>query len=244
MYNRDGSPRGTWYDPLGFVGLDKVPPPPEALKLLEGNCSEVAARQKELNKLIPQKADELQALGIKLKGMEDNPHLAKQHSAQEKKLQALANDVRNLRREQSENAALLQSLSYRLEQMRSGDTGGARAHIHHLAVPVATVQARFGHAAETWAAISLSLILFIIAGLIFFAPHYLWAGLAVIFILFLVLESVLRGAFVGTVARITLVLAMLAALILFLHFWRYVVVGALLAMGVYLLFERLRELTG
>lgn len=27
MYNRDGSPRGSWFDPLGFAGLDKVPPP-------------------------------------------------------------------------------------------------------------------------------------------------------------------------------------------------------------------------
>jgi hypothetical protein len=244
MYNRDGSPRGAWYDPLGYVGLDKVPPPPEALALLEGNCAEVTARQKDLEKLIPQKADGLQALGIKLKGMENNPHLAKQHSTLEKKLQALADEVRNMRREQSENAALLQSLTYRLERLRSGEPGGSRAHIRHLAVPVKTVQVRFGQAAETWAAMSLSLMLFIIAGLVFFAPHYVWAGLVVIFILFVVLESILRGAFVGTVARITLVLAMLAALILLFHFWRYVIVGALLAMGAYLLFERLRELTG
>lgn len=27
MYNRDGTPRGSWFDPLGFSGLDKVPPP-------------------------------------------------------------------------------------------------------------------------------------------------------------------------------------------------------------------------
>jgi hypothetical protein len=244
MYNRDGSPRGAWYDPLGFVGLDKVPPPPQALELLEADCAEVSARQKELEKLIPQKADSLQALGIKLKGMEDNPHLARQHFALERRLAALADEVRGLRRERSENAALLQGLRFRLERLRSGDTGGARAHIRHLAVPVKAVQARFGQAAETWAAISLSLMLFAVAGLVFFAPRYLWGGLAVIFILFLVLESILRGAFVQTVARTTLVLAMLAALILFFQFWRYVIVGGLLAMGIYLLFERLRELTG
>jgi uncharacterized membrane protein len=39
------------------------------------------------------------------------------------------------------------------------------------------------------------------------------------------------------------VLAMIAAVILFFHFWKYVIVGLLAAMGVYLLFERLRELT-
>ena len=39
MYNRDGSPRGSWYDPLGFAGLDKVPPPPLAMLMLEAGLS-------------------------------------------------------------------------------------------------------------------------------------------------------------------------------------------------------------
>jgi hypothetical protein len=244
MYNRDGTPRSAWYDPLGFVGLDKVPPPPQAFKLLETNCAEITARQEELEKLIPKKADELQALGIKLKGMEDKPHLARQHAALEKKIASLAEDVKGLRRERSENATLLQGLTFRLEQLRSGETGDPRAHIHQLAVPVKMVQARFGRASETWAAVSLSLMLFAIAALVFFAPDYLWAGLAMITLLFVLFESILRGAFITTVARITLILAMVAAFILFIHFWKYIIVGVLLAMGIYLLFQRLREIAG
>ncbi len=103
---------------------------------------------------------------------------------------------------------------------------------------------RFDRAAETWAAISLSLLLFAIAGLIFFTPHYLWAGLASILILFLVIESILRGAFIRTVANLTLVMAMLASLILFLHFWKWIILAALLVMGISLMVQRLRELTG
>ena len=34
MYERSGEPRRSWYDPLGFVGLDKEPPPPAARGLL------------------------------------------------------------------------------------------------------------------------------------------------------------------------------------------------------------------
>jgi uncharacterized membrane protein len=244
MYNRDGTPRGTWYDPLGFAGLDKVPPPPQAIRLLEANCAEIAARQEELERLVPQRTDALQALGVKLKGMEDNPHLARQYAVLEKKINGLAEEVKGMRRERSENAAMLQGLRYRLDCLRSGQAGDPRAHIRHLAVPVQASSARFNRATETWAAISLSLVLFTIAALVFFAPQYLAAGLALILLLFLVLESILRGAFVPTVARTTLVLAMLAALILLFHFWKYVLVGALVAMGVYLLLERLRELTG
>jgi hypothetical protein len=244
MYNRDGSPRGSWYDPLGFAGLDKVPPPPQALGYLQENCDEVTARQKELETLIPKKAGDLQTLGVKLKGMEGNPHLAKQYAALEKKSAALAEEVKGLRREQSENGALLEGLTERLDRMKAGVQDAPRAHVHHLAEPVHETQMRFGHAAETWAAISLSLMLFAIAALIFFAPKFIWAGLVIIMILFVLAESVLRGAFVDTMSRITLFLALISALILFIHFWAYILVVGLVALGVFLMLQRLRELTG
>jgi hypothetical protein len=244
MYNRDGSPRNSWFDPLGFAGLDKVPPPPQALGYLQKNCDEVAARQAELENLIPHKAGDLQTLGIKLKGMEGNPHLAKQYAVLEKKSNALAEEVKNLRREYSENAALLQGLTQRLERMKAGVQDEPRAHVRHLAEPVRAMRVRFGRAAETWAAISLSLMLFAIAALIFFAPSFIWAGLVIIMILFVLTESILRGAFIETMTRITLFLAMVSALILFFHFWEYIVVGGLVALGVFLMWQRLRELTG
>ena len=226
MYNRDGSPRGAWYDPLGFAGLDKVPPPPQALQMLSANCQTVSQRQTELEKLVPEKAAELQVLGMRLKGMEGNPHLARQHAALEKEIATHSNEVRTLRRELFENSALLQGLTRRLEHLQAGVQDSPQAHIRKPAIPDDPGQAlRFDRAAETWAAVSLSLLLFVIAGLIFFAPHYIWAGLAAILILFVTAESILRGAFVQTVGRITLLLA-------------------LLVMGVSLMVQRLRELTG
>jgi hypothetical protein len=112
-------------------------------------------------------------------------------------------------------------------------------------VPEDPTQAlRFDRAAETWAAVSLSRLLFVIAGSIFFGPHKPWAGLAVILILFVTIESILRGAFVQTIGRITLSLAMLASVILFIHFWKWIIVAALLAMGVSLMVQRMRELAG
>ena len=58
----------------------------------------------------------LQSLGIKLKAMEGNPHLAKQYAALEKEIDAFSNEVHALRREHSENTALLQGLTRRLER--------------------------------------------------------------------------------------------------------------------------------
>jgi hypothetical protein len=245
MYNRDGTPRGSWYDPLGFAGLDKVPPPPQMQKLLTENCSLLSHRQEELQDMIPRKAVELQAMGARQKGIEGNPHLSRQYAALEKEINSLSAEVRNLRREVSENTALLQGLNGRLEQLGAGRQDDPHAHIRHLAVPDDPTQVlRFDRAAETWAAVSLSLLLFAIAALIFFAPGYIWTGLAIILILFVVAESFLRGAFVQTVGRITLLLAMITALILLVHFWKWVIVGALVVMGISLMIQRLRELTG
>ncbi|MCX7754591.1 MAG: Vps62-related protein [Anaerolineales bacterium] len=243
MYNRDGSPRGAWYDPLGFAGLEKIPPPSQALALLEENCEKLSARQAELHGLIPKKAVELQLLGIKLKGMEGNPHLARQYAALEKVKDALRAEVRALRREFSENAALLESLTNRLERLRQGLQDDPQAHIHHLAAPAPAAQIRFERAAQTWAAISLSLLLFTLAGLMVFTPAHLGAGLFVATLLFIVTESVLRGAFVETVAGITTLLAVVSALILLFHFWYWILVALLLAAAVFLLAQRLRELT-
>ncbi len=242
MYNRDGFPRGAWYDPLGFAGLDKVPPPNVALRLLEENCASVAARQTALDELIPAKADELQAVGMKLKGMEENPHLAKQHAALARQIAALSAEVRALRRENSENGALLQGLTGRLERLRQGGQDSPRAHIHHLAEPAQTAHIRFKRLAETWAALSLSLLLFGVVALMLLTPKFLIPGLTVIILLFIVAESILRGAFVHTITVITTLLAMVSALILVLHFWYWILIGALLITAVFLMAQRLREM--
>jgi hypothetical protein len=244
MYNRDGSPRNSWYDPLGFAGLDKVAPPNEVSGLLEKNRSDVTDRQTSLATLMEDKADQLQSLGTKQRSTEGNPHLAKQDAALQKQMTVLADELRGLRREHSENAALLEGLVRELEWTRRGLRDDARAHIHHLIMPDKTAGRRFQRLGETWAAISLSVLLFGIVLMLVVAPRFLGAGLAVITLLFVVLESVLRRAFIHTVSELTALLALIASLILLVHFWHWILIGVLLAVATFLLFQRVHELTG
>ena len=85
--------------------------------MLESDCLLVTKRQEELEKLIPEKAVDLETLGMKLKGMEGNPHLAKQYGALEKEINSRSAEVRTLRREYSENTALYQGLTQKLLQL-------------------------------------------------------------------------------------------------------------------------------
>src|SRR5215203_5455589 len=70
MYDRDGSPRASWFDPLGFAGLDRVPPPPVELDLLSAEVERLRGRQSALAEEIARNAAELQRLGLRLESME------------------------------------------------------------------------------------------------------------------------------------------------------------------------------
>ncbi len=244
MYNRDGTPRAAWYDPLGFAGLDKVPCPPEALPLLEKNIADLSARQDELDMLVPEKVDELQVLGARLKSLESQPHLAREYGTLQKNIVTLTDAVHVMRRECSENAAVLESMNRRFDRLKQGIPDDPHGHIRYLAMPVKSTHMRFARVAQAWAAISLSALLFAIVALLLLAPRFLPAGLAMITLLFIVIESFLRGAFIHTVGEVTVLLAVIASIILFLHFWFWILILALLGMATFLLFQRLRELTG
>jgi hypothetical protein len=149
-----------------------------------------------------------------------------------------------MRREASENAAMLESMGSRIERLRQGLPDDPHAHIRYLATPVKTMRMRYARVAQAWAAISLSALLVAIVALLLLAPRFLPAGLAIITLLFIVIESFLRGKFIHTVGEVTVLLAVIASIIIFLHFWFWILIAALLSLAAFLLFQRLRELTG
>ncbi len=135
-------------------------------------------------------------------------------------------------------------MNRRFDRLKQGIPDDPHGHIRYLAMPVKSTHMRFARVAQAWAAISLSALLFAIVALLLLAPRFLPAGLAMITLLFIVIESFLRGAFIHTVGEVTVLLAVIASIILFLHFWFWILILALLGMATFLLFQRLRELTG
>jgi hypothetical protein len=87
----------------------------------------------------------------------------------------------------------------------------------------------------------LSLLLVGLFALILWSPGNVWAGVIVLIIVFVVGESFLRGTFVRTVNRVAVILALAAAVILFVHFWKEVVLAILIGLAGFLIVQRLRE---
>ncbi len=242
MYNRDGSPRGAWYDPLAFAGLDKEPPPMAAIGLLEQNCARLEERRAEIDQMTDERVVELHAIGAQLAGMQGNPHLRKPHRLLAERSADLREELSGLRKERSENEAVLSALQLRLARLKAGRRDDPRAHIRELAEPVAPSAMRFNRAAETWGAVSLSFILFGIVALLVVARGYLWVGLIIMLIALVVIESILRGEYTRTVTGIAAVLAVFTAILLVINYWLWVIVVLLAVPAFFLLVQKVREL--
>jgi hypothetical protein len=239
MYDRDGSPRPSWFDPLGFAGLAEVTPPPGELEVMEGECGRLEARRGELERLIAHETLLLRQLGVRLKSMAGSPHLASESARLEVQALEQAATLTGLRRERSENDAVLEELRRRVERPRDEDD--ARAHIRRAAEPVPPSKMRFARVAELWAALSISALLVGLAVLILASPSNVWAELIILLITFVVGESVLRGTFVRTINRVAVILALVAVVVLFVQYWEIVLVVLLIGLAVFLLYQRFLE---
>jgi hypothetical protein len=242
MFERSGEPRRSWYDPLGFVGLDKEPPPPVATELLAHDTTRIEGRQSELDRLIVQRLAELHSISVEMLGIEGSPNLRSRYERLAEQAVTQTEDLRGLQQEFTENRAVLGALGQKRALLESGRKLDPRGHITQLAQPVQQTDLRFNRVAEAWGAVSLSLILLGVVALLILARGHLWIGLVVMIGAVLLLESILRGHYVRTLGTVAGILAVVSAVLLVVHFWLWVIVVILAVLALFLLFQKVREL--
>jgi hypothetical protein len=242
MYNRDGSVRRAWYDPVGWAGLDKVPPPSAALVMVAVRQEALVARDIELQARIDEKSQELMGLGLEVAAMRGEPHMVQHHETHQTRIRELADEVDQLRTEQAGGQALMESLQGYAEELQAGQRAPARAHIQRAHQPASSQVLRASRLVEVWAAGSIGLMLLTLVVLLLFRQEYLLHGLVAILALFLFLEAVFRGRLTRLVTSVTLGLAVIAAMILLYEFFWQILIVVVLAIGVYILWDNLREI--
>jgi hypothetical protein len=242
LYNRDGTPRRAWYDPLGWAGLDKVPPTDKIRVHLRERQEEVNARRAELAETISQRSRELIGLGAEAQALRGYSHLKKLHAAHQERIESLSNEVDQLRAQLASDEALLEAMKLYDARLQAGECSPARAHIHRAHYPASDDELRLSRLAEMWAAISIGLMMVGFVALILFSREHLILGLLAMVSLIVFIESGFRGRLSRLIASATIGLAVVSALVLlFEFFWLIVVLGVLVAGG-YIIWENLREL--
>lgn len=242
MYNRDGSVRRSWYDPVGWAGLDKVPPRDEALATVLVQQGELAQAQAQLRASVEEKSLALRGLGVEAAAMRGQPHLSQLYAAHARQIATLSQEVDGLRVKLAINEAMLGSLGDYAARLRAGEPGELRAHIRRAHRPASAANLRASRLAEAWAAASVGLSLIGFVTLILLSHEYLFVGVGAILALLLFIEAVFRGQIISLVTSATVGLAILAALVLLFEFFWEIVILSVLFMGGYLLWGNLQEL--
>jgi hypothetical protein len=244
MYNRNGSVRRAWYDPVGWAGLDKVSPQHELERQLLAEQSRLRVHQQHLWEAIRTKAETLQQMGVLGAAMRTQPHLYRFYTEQQEQIATAGRDLDVLRREVAAGQALLEALEFYAGQVRAGNYGPLRAHLRRAHRPASEARLRFSRLAELWAALSVGLMMVVIVALFVFGRPHLFFGLIAALALFALIETGFRGSMVRLITRLTIGLSMVATLVIFYEYFWQIVIMLVLVTGAYILWENLREVWG
>lgn len=214
-YQRDGTVRQSWGDPVGWAGLAKVAPNPRVEQALLASRSE--ALEESLADLESQLADGRQALAEQAAGLTPGSPEVRALEGEEERLSGLRMEQVRL---QDERAHLAETVVAHPDP---------RAHLRHRRTPLAQQRGARARALSWWAVLSTPLILLAIAAVLFPPAEVSAVSTALAWLVLLMsIEGLVRGQFLQVFLRFLVIVAIGIALY-FLWVDARVVLGALFA---------------
>lgn len=242
MYERTGRVRLSWYDPIGWAGLDKQVPPDRAEDKARRRQHAIEQRQDALKISIAEKTRELRDLGIEAEAILELPHMKRHYEEHRHRMAILSNEIGALRAQLSADGSLREALDVYAGRLSKGYKLAPRAHIHRAHHPATQTGLRLSRIAEAWAAASIGLMLFAFVAIAIFASHYLLFGTIAILGVVALVESIFRRRLGVLISRATNALALVAGLVLLYQFFWPIVIALVIGTGTFLMIENLREL--
>jgi len=243
-YNRNGSVRQTWHDPLGWAGLAKVAPPHRAPAVLEERIAALDAEVTALDAEIATAGTELAAHELEVRALADEVALA---GLRARRLEALreAEAAQAARRRRAVDLAeTTRAARTELARIRAGEWGDPRAHLHHEHHPIPAEDSRYGILVEVWSAVSVSLLLLATIALVYLGILSVWVAVLVVIAAYALVEAAFRRRLTMLLLRLTLLLAVIGTIVLAVTFATEALVIALIALAVIILLDNVRELRG
>jgi hypothetical protein len=242
MYDRDKTISREWFDPVGWAGLDKVPTRAEELEIIEGRQAELEESRDLLRAELQEKTNELKALGMDAEATRDQSHLSRLYEKQTRHIEGLSKEVETLRAQLSDDEILAESLEHHAGSLREGERPPASAHILHAARPVSESETHAGRVAQLWASISIAIVLVTLILIIAYERQHLLGALVFAIAAFAFIEAGFRRRLTRFMVSLNVALAIVGALVILENYFWAVVVLTVLAIGLYILWENLREL--
>jgi hypothetical protein len=241
VFNRDGSFRRCWVDPLGWAGLDKVPPDHLVPRLVEEQAARLQMQIAEVEESIRTRSLELQRLGVQGQAMAESCYLGEEYGKHQKTVNALSTEMANLKLYLAELLDIRQAVLRYGQKVQAGYRGALRAHIHrsHAPLPETT---EMNVIAEFFAAASVGILLIGFVAIWLFARHYFLIGLASLISALIFLEAGFRRQLPQLINSMAIGLAVVSGFIIIFQFFWQIVIGAVFLAGLFIFWENLMEL--
>ena len=244
-FNRNGTVRTSWHNPLGWAGLHKVAPSPLATDVLLTHLEELQSELRNVEAEIAALSVSLPRLELEVRALtlgKQNQRLLRSQTSELREGEDRLNELYRRRVDLTERIEASQNF---LAQIReTGNFGDPQSHIEHAHRPQSESVVRQGRLAETWAALSTGLLLLGFVGLLLTGAASWVAVLALVIGMFLLIEAILYRKLERLLLNITVTLAVVSTIVLVYEFAWYVLVGAVVALAGLIITDNIRELRG
>ncbi|MBV9046681.1 MAG: hypothetical protein JOY58_00330 [Solirubrobacterales bacterium] len=244
-YERDGSVRAAWANPVGWAGLLKVPATEaQATALLAERGAALKQQLRELDEQIASQRDQSRAIGVEVRALESRQGtraLADTRRAQMADLETTLNLAIAERTNLSEELRTLLDTASRPLPVQP-----PQAHIKKRHGPRTEEQQRRTRILRGWAALSTPLLLALVPVVLLASPLAWLATIAAAGLLFTGMEAFARRRFLSFVASTVLLAVTIVVVIEFVRlghqYWKYALSAAFALAALALLMGNLADL--
>jgi hypothetical protein len=231
-YERNGSVRLAWDRPVAWAGLDKVPPTrADELDALQRRADDVELEIVDAQVRLADQIDRLRSLheGLRAQAVE-GAHATASYAAAQAAVAATRDEIASLSAErQAVSKALVTPLP----------PEPVHAHLRHRTLPDQDVLRPARWTLRFWAAISVSVMLLAVAGLIMYGAALGVSGFIGIILIIAGIEALIRGRLLPFLASVVILFLIFIGIYVAVTNIRVAIAGALVIAAVALLLSNL-----
>lgn len=243
-YNRDGTVRLSWHNPLGWAGLHKVPPTRMGIPVLYRSMIDMQEELENIKEKIEHRRIALAELELKVQALQQSEHLGALVTSQQTRLTEYEADINKLYKRQAELVDTIKATQRYVEALQTGKRGDPQSHIQHNHHPQTETEVQVNRLVEAWAAISIGVVLIGAAIVVITDPDRWIPSLAFLGVALVVIEALFHKRLHLLLLNITLLLAIITAAILVYEFFWQLLAVAMVGMALMIINSNFRELRG
>jgi hypothetical protein len=240
-FERGGGERKRWYDPVGWSGLDKSPPPAAEQETLEQQRQRLRAQRDELSCEVDDVSAQLMGLEMAVEAHESTFSRVEAAKAA-RQLEKMHKDLAKLKAERAAIDVAEDRCAAYSRRLAAGDLGDPRAHMQHPDLPVPAAELRLGRVAAIWSAVSVGVLLLGLVVLAIFFPRTLIPGALLLLGVYVFIDASFHRSLESLIRSVVVALALLATIILVVQFFVPLLLLLVVFVGIFILVENVREL--